>query len=94
MSTAQNALAVFDDAIHDLSNARSKLGAAQNRLSITLQNLTVARENLSAGNSRIEDADVAEETSSFTRNQILSQSGVSVLAQANQLPAAVLSLLG
>ncbi|RMH40736.1 MAG: flagellin FliC [Deltaproteobacteria bacterium] len=91
---AQAAIAVFDKAISQLSDARAKLGAAQNRLTVTMDNLSVAHENLSAANSRIRDVDVAEETAAFTRNQILSQAGVSVLAQANQLPSVALSLLG
>jgi flagellin len=72
---------------------RSRIGAFQNRLSLTINNLSVAHENLSAANSRIRDVDVADETAALTRNQILIQAGVSVLAQANQLPAAALSLL-
>ncbi|RMH40727.1 MAG: flagellin FliC [Deltaproteobacteria bacterium] len=91
---AQAAIAVFDKAISQLSDARAKLGAAQNRLTVTMDNLSVAHENLSAANSRIRDVDVAEETAAFTRNQILSQAGVSVLAQANQMPSVALSLLG
>jgi flagellin len=58
-----------------------------------VNNLSVAHENVSAANSRIRDVDVAEETAAMTRNQILSQAGVAVLAQANQLPSAALSLL-
>jgi flagellin len=91
---ADTALGIIDAAIEDLSSARATVGASQNRLEITLNMLASAHENLSAANSRIRDVDVAEETASLTRNQILSQSGVAVLAQANQLPAAALSLLG
>jgi flagellin len=93
-ASAAAALAVFDEAIVDISTMRSRIGAFQNRLQITINNLSVSHENLSAANSRIRDVDVAEETSAFTRNQILTQAGVSVLAQANQIPAAALSLLG
>ena len=77
-----------------MSNARSTIGASQNRIQVAMQNLATAHENLSAANSRIRDVDVAEETSAMTRNQILSQAGVAVLAQANQLPQSALSLLG
>jgi len=91
---AQAALATIDTAISDLSSARSTLGAAQNRLFVTIANLGTARENLSAANSRIRDVDVASETAALTRNNILQQAGVSVLAQANQAPAIALSLLG
>ena len=92
--TSQAALAVIDQAITDLSTARSTLGATQNRLEVTISNLDSSRENLAAANSRIRDVDVAEETADLTRNQILSQAGTSVLAQANQIPQAALSLLG
>ncbi len=91
---AQSSLAIIDDAITDISTARSDLGSVQNRLQVTVTNLASARENLSAANSRIRDADVASESASLTRNNILMQAGVSVLAQANQLPAMALSLLG
>jgi len=90
---ARDNLDVLDTAIETLSQTRAKIGAAQNRLTVTIANLSVAHENLSAANSRIRDADVAEETASFTRNQILTQAGVAVLAQANQLPSAALSLI-
>jgi flagellin len=91
---ADAALDILDASIDDLSSARATVGAAQNRLEITVNTLASAHENLSAANSRIRDVDVAEETASLTRNQILSQAGVAVLAQANQLPSAALSLLG
>jgi flagellin len=93
-ASAQGSLAVIDQAITDLSTTRSTVGAAQNRLVVTVNNLATAHENLSAANSRIRDVDVAEETAALTRNQILSQAGTAVLAQANQLPQAALSLLG
>lgn len=93
-ATAQSALAVIDQSITDLSTARSTLGATQNRLEVTVANLSSARENIDGANSRIRDVDVASETAALTRNQILSQSGTSVLAQANQLPSAALSLIG
>lgn len=90
---AQAALGTIDTAIQTVSGTRGTLGAKQNRLSITVNNLASARENLSAANSRIRDVDVADETVNMTRNQILTQAGVSVLAQANQLPGMALSLI-
>ena len=76
-----------------VSNIRSSLGAVQNRLEHTVANLGVNEENLSAAESRIRDVDVAQEMVNFTRLQILSQSGTAMLAQANQAPQSVLSLL-
>ena len=93
-TNAQSALSAFDAAIQQLSTARARIGAFQNRLQVTVQNLSVAHENLSAANSRIRDADVAEESAQLTRAQILQQAGTSLLGQANQLPSAALSLIG
>jgi len=93
-TNAQIALDLFDKAIEQLSTSRSNLGALQNRIMITINNLDVAHENLSAANSRIRDVDVAEESGRLTKNQILSQAGVAILGQANQLPSAALSLIG
>jgi flagellin len=90
---AQSALDAIDTAVNTLSTSRANVGAAQNRLVVTMTNLSTAYENLSAADSRIRDVDVAQETASMTRNQILSQAGVAVLAQANQLPSLALSLL-
>jgi flagellin len=87
------ALTGLDVAIDDTSTARATLGATQNRLQVTVTNLQSARENLSAANSRIRDVDVAEESAAMTRNNILSQAGLAVLSQANQLPSMALSLL-
>jgi flagellin len=92
-SAARDALAVFDSAIQALSNSRAKLGAVQSRMAVAITNLATAHENLAAANSRIRDVDVASETANMTRYQILTQAGVSVLGQANQLPALALSLL-
>jgi flagellin len=91
---AQTALSTLDTAIDDVSTARASLGATQNRLVVTIANIGSARENVSAANSRIRDVDVAAETAEMTRNNILMQSGVSVLAQANQMPQYALKLLG
>jgi flagellin len=93
-SKAQNSLRVIDKAIKDISGTRGDLGAIQNRLSITVNNLATQRENIAAANSRIRDVDVAAESVEMTRSQILMQAGVSVLAQANQLPGLALSLIG
>lgn len=92
-SGAQAALTDIDAAIEALSTARADLGAVQNRLVVTINNLANAHENTTAANSRIRDVDVAKESAAFTRNQILTQASVAVLAQANQLPSLALSLL-
>lgn len=91
---AQAALGTIDTAIAALSSSRSDLGAMQNRLEVTVSNLRVEEENLTAANSRIRDVDVARETALLTRNQIMSQAGTAMLAQANQLPQAAIQLLG
>jgi len=90
---ANGAIDTLDDAIAAVSAQRSQLGASQNRLEHTIANLQVAAENLSASESRIRDADMAQEMVTFTRNQILQQAGTAMLAQANQAPQSVLSLL-
>lgn len=92
-ATAQAATGTVDTAIEAISTARSGLGAMQNRLEHTIKNVNVAVENLSASESRIRDTDMASEMVSFTRAQILSQAGTAMLAQANQIPQGVLSLL-
>jgi flagellin len=91
---AQAALGILDSAINDVSAGRAQIGAYENRMQITIQNLATARENLSAANSRIRDVDVAAESAELTKQNILMQAGVSVLAQANQAPSIALSLLG
>jgi flagellin len=88
-----SAIAAIDTAIKGVSTARATLGAYQNRFEHTINNLNVAVENLSASESRIRDTDMAQEMVSFTRSQILTQAGTSMLAQANQAPQNVLSLL-
>ena len=92
-SGAQAAIGVFDDAIKNLSSARANIGAVQNRLNVTVANLATSEENLSAANSRIRDVDIASESAKMTQSQILSQAGLAVLSQANQLPQSALSLL-
>ena len=92
-SDAAGAIDTLDTAIASVSSQRSTLGASQNRLEHTIANLQVAAENLSASESRIRDTDMAEELVSVTRSQILQQAGTAMLAQANQVPQSVLSLL-
>ncbi|MBN2724255.1 MAG: flagellin FliC [Deltaproteobacteria bacterium] len=94
VTKAQNAISMIDDAISDISTQRSKLGATSNRLNVSVSNLASYRENLSAANSQIRDVDIAQETANMTRNNILMQAGVSVLAQANQMPSIALGLIG
>jgi len=84
---------VLDSAIEKVSTQRTELGASQNRLEHTINNLSTTKENLSEANSRITDVDMAEEMSAFTKSNILSQAATSMLAQANQMPQSVLSLL-
>jgi len=87
-------ITALDDALGSISSCRATLGADQNRLQHTIANLGTTSENLSASNSRIRDVDVAQESSNMAKNQVLEQAGVSVLAQANQLPQLALKLLG
>jgi flagellin len=86
-------IADVDTQIDAVSAARGKIGATQNRLEHTIANLGVTIENLSASESRVRDTDVAQEMTTFSRNQILSQAGTAMLAQANQSSQGVLSLL-
>ena len=91
---AQLAIASIDAAIEEIDVQRAALGAVQNRFSYTISNLANIQENVSASRSRIQDTDFAVETAQMTKNQILQQAGTSILAQANQLPQAALSLIG
>ncbi|MGH7766153.1 MAG: flagellin, partial [Candidatus Binatia bacterium] len=93
-SNALTAIATLDTVINNLNQSRSVLGAAQNGLESRSRNQTITIENLMAARSRIQDVDVAKETSEMVRGQILVQAGTSVLAQANQLPSLALTLLG
>ncbi len=93
-SGAQLALAQIDAAINTKDTARASLGALQNRLENTITNLQIQAENLQASESRISDVDVALEMTEFTRNNIMTQAAVSMLAQANSLPQLALQLLG
>jgi len=90
---ANDAIAVIDMAVDQISDQRAQLGAMQNRLEHTLNNLGVTRENLTAAESTIRDVDMASEMMMFTRNNILVQASQAMLAQANQLPQGVLQLL-
>ncbi|WP_441002099.1 flagellin [Pseudocolwellia agarivorans] len=91
---AQSALDIIDGAIAQIDSQRADLGAIQNRFDHTISNLANIQENVSASRSRIQDTDFATETAQMTKNQILQQAGTSILAQANQLPQAALSLIG
>lgn len=91
---AQSSITRLDEAISKVSGYRAYLGSVQSRLGSTVSNLSVQTENYSAANSRIRDTDFAEETAKLTQSNILKQSGVAVLAQANQSPQAALRLLG
>ena len=90
---AQLSLSVIDDALIRVNSIRADLGAMQNRLTSTINNLAISDENLSSANSRIRDTDFAEEVSEMTKNNILMQSGISVLTQANQSNQSALKLL-
>lgn len=91
---AQIAVFAIDEAIKAIDSQRADLGAVQNRFENTISNLQNIAENVSAARGRIQDTDFAAETANLTKNQILQQAGTAILAQANQLPQAVLSLLG
>ncbi len=94
LTNAQAAIDTLDTAIGLVNDERSSLGALQNRLEFTISNLSNMRQNIQSSESTIRDADFASETTEFTRNQILVQSGVAMLAQANASSQSVLSLLG
>ncbi|MEX5341766.1 flagellin domain-containing protein [Pseudomonas sp. I2] len=88
------AVAAIDDALQKINTTRADLGAAQNRLTSTINNLQNINENAEAARGRVQDTDFAAETAQLTKQQTLQQASTSVLAQANQLPSAVLKLLG
>lgn len=97
VSTATGALtslSAIDTAIGSVSSYRSKFGSAMNRLDVATSNIQTMRLNISAANSRIRDVDVATETASLSRNQVLTQAGASILAQTNQLPQMAFGLIG
>ena len=86
-------IAALDSAVNTISTQRGSIGALQNRFESMIQNLQVTTENLAASESRIRDTDMAAEMVEFTKNQVLSQAGTAMLAQANQIPQGILSLL-
>ncbi|HEY1140630.1 MAG TPA: flagellin [Lysobacter sp.] len=90
---ADNAILAMDAALKSVNSARADLGAVQNRFTSVIANLNTTAENLTASRSRIRDTDFAKETAELTRTQILTQAGTAMLAQANQAPQGVLSLL-
>jgi flagellin len=92
-TTAQSTIDTIDKALTTVSKARATFGAAMNRFDVTISNTQTARTNLQAANSRIRDVDVAEESASMSRSQVLSQAAAAVLAQANQAPQLALGLL-
>jgi len=93
VAQAVSAISTIDNAIRSISNLRSTLGAIQNRLEFTISTLAIQEENSTVSESAIRDADIAQETARFTRNQILVSAGTSVLAQANTVPQQALQLL-
>ena len=92
-SGSQSAIAVIDKAISNIDSQRADLGAVQNRFDSTVANLASISENSTAARSRVQDADFAAETAELTKQQTLQQASTAILAQANQLPSSVLSLL-
>ena len=86
-------LEIIDIAEGIVNAQRAQLGAVQNRLEFTRQSLDISSENLSSAESRIRDTDMAKEMMRFSASQVLQQAGISMLSQANQLPAAILKLL-
>ncbi len=90
---AARSLALVDGALAAVNSQRASLGALQSRFATTVSSLSTTSENLSAARSRIQDADFAQETANLSRAQVLQQAGTAMIAQANQLPQQVLSLL-
>lgn len=91
--SAQKAITIFEKAVNEISSIRAKLGAYQNRLEHSINSLNISAENLTEALSRIEDVDMASEMVTFTQQQVLAQSGNAMLAQANERPQQILSLL-
>ncbi|MCL4219234.1 MAG: flagellin FliC [Candidatus Hydrogenedentes bacterium] len=94
VTTAVSALSTIDAALNTVNTLRSSFGAFQNRLEFTINVLAIQEENSTASNSALRDADIARETITFTRNQILVSAGTAVLAQSNVIPQTALQLLG
>lgn len=93
VADAQTALTNLKAAINKLSEDRATIGSYQSRLDVTSDQLTISKENLTAASSRIQDVDMAEESTEYAKNNILVQSGTAMLAQANSMPQSVLRLL-
>ena len=94
LGTAQTAITEIDDALDTLATDRATLGSKINELTAAVDNLSLTVENLSTANSQIRDADIARESAAFTKHNVLMQSGVSMLSQANTVPQMALKLLG
>ncbi|WP_028316616.1 flagellin, partial [Desulfatibacillum aliphaticivorans] len=94
LADAQSSMDLIDNAMTALNASRAEIGAIQNRLDYTYANLNIAIENNTAAMSVIQDVDMAMEMTTFTKNQILMQSGTAMLAQANSAPQNILSLIG
>ena len=94
VNAASSSITKIDSAIALVSSTRGNIGAVQNRFESTIANLQVSTENLTASESRIRDTDMAQEMTNYTRNQIMQQAGTAMLAQANQAPQSILTLLG
>ena len=93
-TSALAALATIDSAIQTVSTARANFGTVMNRMDFAVSNIQTMQLNITAANSRIRDVDVASETANLSRNQVLTQAGTAILAQANQIPQMALSLIG
>ncbi len=94
ISAATDAMAKIDSALSSMNTYMATVGAYQNRLQYTMENLAISIENFSASESAIRDADMAYEMTQFTRNQILQQTGIAMLSQANQAPQQIMQLIG
>jgi flagellin len=94
ISAATDAMAKIDAALSSMNTYMATVGAYQNRLQYTMENLAISIENFSASESAIRDADMAYEMTQFTRNQILQQTGIAMLSQANQAPQQIMQLIG
>ena len=93
LTGAKEAIDKLKDAIENINGIRSRLGAYQNRLEHTVSGLDITVENMTAAYSRIMDVDMAEEMTIYSTQQVLSQAGTSMMAQANERPAQILQLL-
>jgi len=94
MASASSALTAIDSALSSMNTYMANIGAYQNRLQYTMENLAISIENFSASESAIRDVDMAWEMTNFTKNQILQQTGIAMLAQANQAPQQIMQLIG